>query len=82
MKKKKKSEKSEIEQNMCVLQIMMQKWAFYLRVLQKIKRPPNHSNKRAVLEHQGFTEAKWVVATKSEHSYTKREVATVQGAQQ
>ena len=34
------------------------------------------------LQANGFTEAKWVVASKSDDSYTKREVATVQGVQQ
>ena len=31
-------------------------------------------------EGHGFTEATWVVASKIDDSYTKREVATVQGA--
>ena len=34
------------------------------------------------LGRNGFTEAKWVVASKSDNSYTKREAATVQVAQQ
>ena len=48
----------------------------------KKSRPPNHNNKRPRLRIDCFTEAKWRVAFKSDDSYTKREVATVQGAQQ
>ena len=48
----------------------------------KTKKPQNHNNKQHSLAGHGFTEAKWVVASKSEHSYTKREAASVQGAQQ
>ena len=44
--------------------------------------PQNYNNKKARLGAHGFTEAKWAVASKSDDSYTKREVATVQGAQQ
>ena len=51
-------------------------------VEKKNKRTPNHNNKTPVLGGNGFTEAKWVVATKSDDSYAKREVATVGGAQQ
>ncbi len=44
--------------------------------------PPNQNNKNPSLQPNGFTEAKWAVASKSEHSYTKREAASVEGAQQ
>ena len=44
--------------------------------------PQNYNNKNPSLAGHGFTEAKWAVASKSEHSYTKREAASVQGAQQ
>ena len=43
---------------------------------------PNHNNNQAVLQANGFTETKWALASKSDDSYTKREAATVQGAQQ
>ena len=79
---KKKVEKSEIEQNICVLLTKMQKWAFKLRGVQKKSRPPNHNNKERTLGGPCFKETKWRVAFKSDDSYTKREVATVQGAQQ
>ena len=42
----------------------------------------NNNNNQLVLRVKGFTEAKWAVASKSEDSYTKREAASVQGAQQ
>ena len=44
--------------------------------------PQNYNNKSPTLQPHVFTEAKWAVASKSGDSYTKREVATVQGAQQ
>ena len=44
--------------------------------------PQNHNNKRATLRPEGFVWEWWQSDTKSDDSYTKREVATVQGAQQ
>ena len=43
----------------------------------KKSRPPNRNNKRPTLSANGFTEAKWRVAFKSDDSYTTREVATI-----
>ena len=48
----------------------------------KVARPPNRNNKQWALRVNGFTCAWWQSDTKSDDSYTKREVATVQGAQQ
>ena len=48
----------------------------------KKKRPTNHNNKKPILRANGFTEAKWVVASKNDDSYIKREAASVQGVQQ
>ena len=50
--------------------------------VEKNKRTQNHNNKQPTLSAHGFTEAKWWVASKSNDSYTKREVVEVQGAQQ
>ena len=50
--------------------------------VEKNKRTQNYNNNQLILRANGFTEAKWAVASKSEDSYTKREAASVQGAQQ
>ena len=51
-------------------------------MLDKTQNGHNHNNKKAPLGPHGFTKAKWVVATKSDDSYTKREAVAVQGDQQ
>ena len=82
IKKKKKERKSDIEQNIRVLLSKMDmrppecEREATLQVSHKI------TTTKGTLAPHGFTEAKWVVASKSDYSYTKREVASVQGAQQ
>ena len=48
----------------------------------KIRGHQNHNNKKATLRAHGFACVWWQWTPKSEHSYTKREAASVQGAQQ
>ena len=59
-----------------------EKVAILAESVEKYKRTQNRNNKQRTLRVDGFTEAKWAVASKSDDSYTKREAATVQGVQQ
>ena len=82
LRRKKKSEKVKLNKTYVFYQSRCQKWANCMRLLKKKKKPQNHNNKGQVLSGHGFTEAKWVVASKSEHSYTKERQVAVQGDQQ
>ena len=78
---KKKSKKVKSNKTYVFYCSRCKKGAKSLILLHFEKRPPNHNNKQRNLRVDGFTKAKWRVASKSDDSYTKREVATVQGAQ-